>query len=68
GRDEIVGTEDDLEILPVLNAMKSNDITLIVVYSNRDYPNSAPPYSYMSGDYWGTGFPLWETYSAVTGG
>ena len=68
GRDEVAGTQDDLEILPVLNAMKSNDIILIVVYSNRDLPESPPPYDSMEGNYWGTGFPLWEAYSAVTGG
>jgi hypothetical protein len=68
GRDAIAGTEDDLEILTVLSGMAANDITLIVVYSHPDTPPSTNPDISMGGDYWGTGFPLWEAYTALTGG
>ena len=35
GRDGVVGTDDDLEILEVLNGMKDNNITLIVLFSGN---------------------------------
>lgn len=37
GRDEVVGTADDLAILDVLNEMNNNNITLIVLNSGGSY-------------------------------
>ncbi|OHD69385.1 MAG: hypothetical protein A2W19_05610 [Spirochaetes bacterium RBG_16_49_21] len=52
GRDEVVGTSDDLSIPDVLSEMAANNITLIVLYSG-----AATNY-----------FDLWKCYAAITGG
>jgi hypothetical protein len=53
GRDAAVGGGDDLEIIPVLDAMKAAKVTLIPIYS---------------GDYGAFGKSLWDAFSAKTTG
>lgn len=55
GRDEIEGTEDDLDINNVLAGLVDNKIVLIVLYSGGD-PGG------------GEHLELWENYCAITGG
>ncbi|MFN3802082.1 hypothetical protein [Belliella pelovolcani] len=53
GRDEIVGTADDLEFAKTINELKENGITLITLFS---------------GGTSGNPFALWKAASQLTGG
>lgn len=57
GRDEIAGTDDDLGILAVMDALGAAGITPIVLYSN------ATAYGYYA-----RGLELWQAYVARAGG
>jgi hypothetical protein len=55
GRDGIMDTSDDLPLIePVLNEMKAQNITLIVLYSGDSFPSF--------------GFNNWKTWAQITGG
>jgi hypothetical protein len=49
GRDGVVGGGDDLEILTVLQEMKDNNITLIVLYSGSGYFDLWQAYTAITG-------------------